>query len=139
MYKRVIYKYHSLERIETDKNSVISAFLDNLQYNAPKNVTRYKTRTTLAFSDGKYSELYTLPVKYEKYIDTWAEIRKARQYIADSYHCSGTWGQKVTAEDMKTNLEQWQLETDPEEYCPPIELYIICASYWNELCDMYPN
>jgi len=69
MYKRVIYKYHSLVRTETDKNSVISAFMDNLTYNTPSNVTRYKTRLKVTFNDGKYIELYTLPVKYSEQIN----------------------------------------------------------------------
>lgn len=62
-----------------------------------------------------------------------------RQYIADLYHCSDCWGQKVTEDEMRTNLEEWNKETDPEEYVPAPYLFRQCAAYWNELCDAYPN
>lgn len=94
MYKRVIYKYHSLERIETDKNNVISAFLDNMTYCEPSNVVILKTIFHVAFSDSKYAEVYTLPVKYTELIEKGRQLRNARQYIADVYHCSDIWGQK---------------------------------------------
>ena len=139
MFKRVIYKYHSLERIETDKNNVISAFLDNMTYCKPSNVVILKTIFHVSFNDNKYTEVYTLPVKYTGLIEKGRHLRNARQYIADVYHCSDTWGQKMTEDEMKANLEQWQQETDPEDGCPVPELYKECTRYWNELCDMYPN
>lgn len=59
------------------------------------------------------------------------------QFIADLYHCSGCWGEKVTEQEMKCNLEQWQREGIDD--CPPVESYRLCAAYWNLLCDWYPT
>lgn len=139
MFKRVIYKYHSLERIETDKNSVISAFLDNMTYCKPSNVVILKTIFHVAFSDNKYAEVYTLPVKYTELIEKGRQLRNARQYIADVYHCSDIWGQKMTEDEMRTSLVEWEKEKDDDEYSPSPHLFRECCEYWNELCDMYPN
>ena len=68
-----------------------------------------------------------------------SELDKAKQYIADVYHCSDVWGEKVTVAEMIVNLTEWNNEKDIGEYCPPVSLAPILAIYWNELCDMYPN
>ena len=65
-------------------------------------------------------------------------IEKAKQYIADIYHCSNDWGVKVTEADMLVNLQEWNQAKDPGEYCPALGLVAVCTSYWNELCDLYP-
>lgn len=61
------------------------------------------------------------------------------QYIADTYHCSDCWGEKITTEDMYINLVEWNKEKDPEDYCPHPSQAKECADYWNLLCDLYPN
>lgn len=61
------------------------------------------------------------------------------QYIADTYHCSDYWGEKITTEDMYINLVEWNKGKDPEDYCPHPSLAKQCADYWNHLCDLYPN
>ena len=61
------------------------------------------------------------------------------QWIADVYHCSGTWGEKMTAADMHVMLTEHARDTDPDEFSPDPSLAAACAAYWNELCDMYPN
>lgn len=60
------------------------------------------------------------------------------QYIADCYHCSECWGEKLTVEDMRTNLIEWNKDTDPGDYCPDPSLAEECANYWNQLCDLFP-
>ena len=67
------------------------------------------------------------------------ELEKAKQYIADVYHCSESWGEKVTVSEMIVNLTEWNNATDTGEYCPPVSLAPVLAIYWNELCDIYPN
>lgn len=59
-----------------------------------------------------------------------------KQFVADLYHCSESWGQKVTEEDMAINIKSWKEEFDD---CPERLPVKACTRYWNELCDMYPN
>lgn len=63
----------------------------------------------------------------------------AKQFIADMYHCSESWGQKISEDDMLLGLIEWNNEKNPEDYCPAPDLYKECAAYWNELCDAYPS
>ncbi len=60
------------------------------------------------------------------------------QWIADVYHCSDIWGQKMTDEDMLALLQEHLLEKDPDDYSPDPSLFRECAAYWNSLCEMYP-
>ena len=62
-----------------------------------------------------------------------------KQWIADVYHCSECWGNKMTDEEMLLDLAETRRQADPDEYVPDIMLYKECAAYWNRLCDMYPN
>ena len=62
-----------------------------------------------------------------------------RQWIADVYHCSDCWGQKMTDGDMCIMLVESAREKDPDDYSPDPSLYHECAEFWNELCDLYPN
>lgn len=62
-----------------------------------------------------------------------------RQWIADVYHCSECWGQKMTDEEMLLDLAESRRQADPDDYVPDIMLYHECAAYWNELCSAYPN
>ena len=62
-----------------------------------------------------------------------------KQYIADVYHCSECFGEKMTEEDMRINLIEWNREADPGDYVPDPALYKQCAAYWNELCERFPN
>ena len=61
------------------------------------------------------------------------------QYIADCYHCSDCWGEKMTVDDMRISLIEWNKEKDPGDYCPDPSLARECADYWNHLCDMFPG
>ena len=62
-----------------------------------------------------------------------------KQWIADVYHCSETWGQKMTEEEMLLDLTETEKQKDPGDYSPSPYLYRECCKYWNHLCDMYPN
>jgi len=62
-----------------------------------------------------------------------------RQWIADVYHCSDCWGEKMTMEDMHIMLSEHTLEKDPDDYSPDPSLAAECAACWNELCELYPN
>lgn len=62
-----------------------------------------------------------------------------RQWIADVYHCSECWGQKMTDDEMKLDLIEAMQQKDPDDYSPDPALYRECAAYWNELCDAYQN
>ena len=64
---------------------------------------------------------------------------KYKQWVADVYHCSGEWGQKMTPEDMRVTLEETRLQCWEGDYVPPVSLYRECAAYWNQLCELYPN
>lgn len=61
------------------------------------------------------------------------------QWIADVYHCSDIWGQKMTYDEMHIMLTEHEKEKDPEDYSPAPHLFKECCEYWNSLCDMYPN
>ena len=62
-----------------------------------------------------------------------------RQWIADVYHCSESWGQRMTNDDMLIMLTESAKQKDPEDYSPDLSLYHECAAYWNQLCETYPN
>ena len=62
-----------------------------------------------------------------------------KQFIADVYHCSGTWGESITENEMRTNLTEWNKAKAKGEYCPSVSLFKKCAAYWNKLCVLYPN
>ena len=64
---------------------------------------------------------------------------KWKQWIADVYHCSECWGQKMEPYDMLRCLIETLREKDPDDYSPDPSLYRECTEYWNELCDLYPN
>ena len=68
-----------------------------------------------------------------------AKTNDWQQWIADVYHCSGSWGEKMTEDDMRIMLVESQLQKDPDDYSPSPFLCAECASYWNSLCDTYPN
>lgn len=61
-----------------------------------------------------------------------------KQYIADVYHCSDSWGCKMTVEEMYIDLVESNKEKDPDDYCPDPATAALCAEYWNSLCEMYP-
>ena len=67
------------------------------------------------------------------------EIEYARQWIADVYHCSDCWGEKMSDEDMKILLEESHDEADLDDYTPPVGMFHELAEYWNELCERHPN
>ena len=62
-----------------------------------------------------------------------------KQWISDTYHCSGCWGNKMTVNDMRTCLHETKLQSDNDTYVPGINLAKQCADYWNKLCKQYPN
>lgn len=62
-----------------------------------------------------------------------------RQWIADVYHCSESWGQRMTNDDMLIMLTESAKQNDPDEYSPDTSIYRECATYWNKLCETYPN
>ena len=64
---------------------------------------------------------------------------ECRQWIADVYHCSDTWGEKQTQKSMLCMLREVEKEKDPDDFSPHPSLYRQCAAYWNELCIAYPN
>lgn len=67
------------------------------------------------------------------------EEKDYKQWIADLYHCSDCWGQKMTTEEMELDLIESRREADPDDYVPDPSMASECAAYWNELCDLYPN
>ena len=64
---------------------------------------------------------------------------RAKQWIADVYHCSENWGQAMTDEEMRMDLEETMRLKFPDDYSPDPSLYKECAAYWNKLCRLYPN
>lgn len=62
MYKRQAYKYHDLMYTETGKNTVLPKFLEDITNCKPTNIRPCKTIIYIAFH-GKYSVVYTLPIK----------------------------------------------------------------------------
>lgn len=61
-----------------------------------------------------------------------------KQWIADVYHCSDCWGQKMTDDEMRTTLIEAQKEKFPDDYSPDPSLFRECAAFWNDLCEAYP-
>lgn len=114
-----------------------------------------KPRTLFDWSHGtRYKYLYHLtdiqpvpefiPPEGFRHGRTWMEYYpdpepEYIQYIADSYHCSDCWGEKMTVDDMRISLIEWNKEKNPEDYCPDPSLARECADYWNHLCDMFPG
>jgi exopolyphosphatase/pppGpp-phosphohydrolase len=62
-----------------------------------------------------------------------------KQFIADLYHCSNMWGEKVTEKEMLYELTEYTREKEKDDYCPKISLYKKCAAYWNQLAELYPQ
>ena len=71
--------------------------------------------------------------------NAWRWESDWQQWIADVYHCSECWGQKMSDEDMRITLEESRQHKNPGDYSPDPSMYKECAAYWNELCDAYPN
>lgn len=69
MYKKTVKKYHRHYETITDREKVITDFLLDMSYCKPVNVTEYKTRLKVFFTDSKFSIMYTLPIEYKKYIN----------------------------------------------------------------------
>lgn len=67
-----------------------------------------------------------------------ANKNRFRQWIADLYHCSDCWGQKMDDDDMLLLLIEMQKEKDPDDYSPDPVQFLECTAYWNELCELYP-
>lgn len=68
MYKKAIYKYSSYCGTYTDKEKVVSDFLEDMRIKPPMTIRENKTRIFVFCKDEKYSCLYTLPLRYKKYI-----------------------------------------------------------------------
>ena len=66
-------------------------------------------------------------------------VEPARQWVADCYHCSEIWGQKMTEYEMYIDLFETERQKDPGDYSPDPSLFPECLAYWNALCDAYPN
>ena len=95
----------------------------------------------------------TLPegINPENFAAAWNDIVRAcsvpknepddryKQWIADVYHCSETWGQKMTEEEMLLDLTETEKQKDPGDYSPAPYLFKECCEYWNYLCDIYPS
>lgn len=64
---------------------------------------------------------------------------KAKQWIADVFHCENSWGEVQTDDDMFIMLTETMKEKDPDDYSPSPSLAHECAAYWNELCAIYAN
>ena len=93
-----------------------------------------------------WMEPETIPegITPENFADAWNDIIRTcsanwQQYIADVYHCSDEWGQKMTEEEMYISLVEWEKEKFTDDYSPAPYLFRECCKYWNELCDAYPN
>lgn len=61
-----------------------------------------------------------------------------KQWIADVYHCSENWGQKITVKEMYIELSESRKQCSPDDYVPDKRLSKQCADYWNKLCELYP-
>lgn len=61
-----------------------------------------------------------------------------KQFVADLYHCSETWGTIMTVKDMYILLSEYIKTKEPDEYCPKLEQAKQCAIYWNKLAKLYP-
>lgn len=97
----------------------------------------------LTYPRDKYYEQFIKPCYEEILKPSDEDVRKkeiaeAEQFIADMYHCSDTWGEKTTEENMRVTLVELQ-DLYPDDYCPSPSLFRECAAYWNQLCDQYPN
>ena len=137
MFSKAVYKYHSYCGTVTDKSKVVPDFMEDVKNCTPVSVTHNKTSLFVTFTDNKYLCAYRLPLEYLRFIPS--EIEKARQWVADDYHCSEIWGQKQTEEEMLLELTEMQKCKSPEDYSPHPVLFRECAAYWNALCDAYPN
>ena len=68
MYKKAIYKYHRYCGTYTDKEKVISDFMQDIK-TKPTAVRENKTRVFVSFHDEKYQCMYTLPISYKQYVN----------------------------------------------------------------------
>lgn len=62
MFKVIAYKYGRIYGIKTRKNAVLSMLIQETA--KPDNVVYNKKTVNLFYTDGKFSEKYTLPIEY---------------------------------------------------------------------------
>ena len=101
----------------------------HIKCNCPEKWQAEKFIDNLLQCSNLYLELKIVPVSKND----------IEQWVADVYHCSDIWGQKMTEDDMFALLTEHEKEKDPEDYSPSPYLFKECCEYWNQLCDMYPN
>ena len=139
------------EEIEPDTNAIRNAartWIENADISPVPEIDTETARQYLSWMDPE-----TLPegINPENFAAAWNDIVRTcsvpktetdndyQQYIADIYHCSETWGQKMTEEEMYISLVEWEKEKCPGDYSPSPYLFRQCCEYWNHLCDIYPS
>ena len=69
-----------------------------------------------------------------------ADIMKAtRQWISDVYHCSESWGETMTEQEMYIMLSETEKQKNPSDFSPDPQLFRECTKYWSRLCRLYPG
>lgn len=69
IFKKAIYKNGIYCGTYTDREKVISDFLEDLSIGKPTNVKSNKRRLFVYFRDSKYLAMYDLPIAYKKYVE----------------------------------------------------------------------
>lgn len=64
MYKKVVKKYGRIQYTKTGKENVLSDFMQDAAIGKPTNTRTTKNLLFVCYNDGKYSAVYTLPIKY---------------------------------------------------------------------------
>ena len=65
MYRLTVTKYYRHYNTYNGKKDVFSRFKESIETCTPINVHRSKTRIVYVFTDGKFTERYTLPITAE--------------------------------------------------------------------------
>ena len=64
MYKKIVKKYGRIQYTKTEKENVLSDFMEDIASCEPTNIRTTKKTLFVYYNDGKYSEMYVLPIKY---------------------------------------------------------------------------
>lgn len=68
MYKKIVWKYGSPYATYTEREKVVSDFLEDVTNCRPAGIQIYKTRMRVAFTDGKFTAHFILPVRFKTYL-----------------------------------------------------------------------
>ena len=67
------------------------------------------------------------------------ELTEVLQWVADVFFCCDRERETMTEKDMYITLIEAQREKFQDDFSPDPSCAALCAEYWNQLLEAYPN